>query len=227
MVSPGESIIELGEELLGSGTCGLAEIALPNGFARREGDWNGRKLELQTRLFGNEAGDVLRIAIIASESMATLTVLGIAGDAVLGVDVVTFEGSFATLIADFSSTSGRDDPERVARLRETTSPLRRRAAVVPPVPADAPFGPALVWLKPNNDDGDEVVRVVRAYVEELRLLLPTTRRAAPTEGLSRYLRWLATSKKQMKVLARLFGGEWVERYFDEVFLKPPTPLVAR
>lgn len=217
MTTPRESIERLAEELTPFGpSLGLREEPLPAGMAWREGAWNGRRVVLRTRSFRDDGGRALRIARVEGEAMSSLTLVGIAGDLVLGVDVVAFADRFATVILDVCSAP----PTVSDRLVDATRSLRTDGP--PSLPPGAPFGPAVLWARPPGEKARDVADAVLAYAEAFREGADARVRDADASArIAVYLSWLAASKKQMKALSALFGAEWVPRYFDDVFLAMP------
>lgn len=221
MSSPRDVLVSLGQELAEVGpSLGLVAESLADDMARREGTWNGRPLVLATRVFSDARGRAFRVARVDGEAMSSLTVVGLAGETVLGVDVVQFQDRFATVIADLRMPPSRTFSALVDRLLADTRELRDPGADA--APADAPFGPAVLWAKPLASQSEAVHAAVRVFVDAFREHADVP--AASAEGASRvraYLAWLASSKKQMKTLTKLFGEDWVPRYFDGVFLAAP------
>jgi hypothetical protein len=226
MLSPREVLVSLGEELADVGpSLGLVPEGLRDDMARREGTWNGRPLVLATRVFSDACGRSFRVARVEGEAMSSLTIVGLAGETVLGVDVVQFQDRFATVIADLRMPPSRTFTDLVDRLLAGTRDLRQESA--DGVPPDSPFGPAVLWGKPLPSQSEAVAAAIRLFVAAFREHADVPE--VSEEGASRvraYLAWLAASKKQMKTLTKLFGEEWVPRYFDSVFLAAPSAKAA-
>lgn len=213
---------------------GLEPVDIPSEFARKRGHWNGRPLELRTRIYsGRGVLSRLHVAWIESDddAAATLTVIGLprttSGRPSLAADMVAFGGAFGTAILDLVPADGTTlDPEPrerlcAARARLAAADVGRRrgdsSAGATPM-----FSPNVTWVTTLDSGREtELCSTFAVYVDAFIHSLEAPSATAPAKasaGQSRFLSQLASVKKQTKALSKLFGGPWVAQYFDDCFL---------
>lgn len=204
----------------------LAPVEIPDGFAERCGQWAGRDVMLQTQMWNDTRGRInVRIARGrgALESL-TAVVFGPRHDSLLGLDIVAFatrpeEGpKLVAVVADVQgvATAGQLQRLRLAFARASHLGRLRDWSDT----GASPFGSLGFIAAPREPDPGPWAEVCAEYIEAFRPTIEGGIPAGPVPlALGAYLEALAHSKKQLKVLGKLFGEDWTREYFDRVFFQ--------
>jgi len=209
------------------GRFGLAPKPVPAAFSRRDGQWAGQPLVLETdlRLAGGPLAQ-LQLARISSpedpDLVASLTVAAIprceTGCPVFGADLISFKGSYSLVALDLTAVGRAPSADTRARLEAARAPLRRVGRPREPGP---PFGDDAVFVTPPKDERDLPVAAYLTYLDafcrELAAPRPDVHVDLVRAAQDRYFRAMSTHMKELPVLGKFFGPEWVADYFDDVF----------
>jgi hypothetical protein len=227
---------------------GLDELAVPAPYATRVGQLGAQRIELATRSwFGPGAIEAVHVARVRSAdgSMDSLTFIALPrsayGGPVVAADCVAFGGKLALFIVDVRSFGEPLPSEAEASLvaaRERLAPyVEPRAWSSSEGPS--PFSPLATFVRPLGPPPSLVRSSFEAYLEVGRAALARTSHAEPAEhqaheaheahaekamnehrlALAGFVAALARSKRQNQALTRLFGGDWIERYFGGWFFR--------
>lgn len=210
----------------------LRPLTIPRQFSEHAGSWNGRGLRMSTEVFRGTLGvEELHVASV-SGAMESLTVLAwtpfSSGRRVLGIDVVAFGGSISTVVLDITPTDADLQAETILglhRMRAQASTFSETRTWSDATPT--PFSENVVFISPRNGEETKVIGLAAELIELFaQEVVSAPFPAAPAgAGLGTYLGRLSQSKKQMRVLGKLFGEEWVGPYFDEVFFNASLSAV--
>ncbi|MBL9113084.1 MAG: hypothetical protein JNM74_27600 [Myxococcales bacterium] len=199
-----------------------ASEPMPPDVATRHGEWNGRPLCLRSRALECN-GTRVRLARVTSDA-ALQSLTGIVLPrrerlgGILGFDVVAFGAKVTMFICDVTpkglaaGSSSRSLRDAALALGEERLPEGAIEGTVPPFSTDATF------LRPRADEEGRLVEVFEGYLghfAEMASAKGDEVGAARAEDA--YLQGLAALKRQARVLAKLFGSNWVERYFSFFF----------
>lgn len=206
----------------------LEPVALPEEFSRVEGSWGRSPLELVTTVHRGP-GPLSRVQHAevksADGAMAALTVVTLADPEqdvpVFGVDLVAFRGRFVLAALDLSGGSVEPDAElRGARSRLLAAARPREL----PDFARSCFSDLAVVVSEDENSLDGVLpQVFSAYADTFERALdgPKRRpRAAGQAEQAEYFAAMQANKRESKALGRLFGEEWADRFFSELFFAP-------
>jgi len=200
---------------------GLVAEPLPERFVRRDGEWNGRPLVLETRAFEGD-GFRLRLAEVRSDAaVESLTVLFLppreSALPIFGADVVAFGGTLSAAIVDVTPKGPwlpRPDVAKAKELLESAGTVRAFSA-----DSETPFSPEVVFVQPRAGGSAPLLsgfsEMVRAWESSVGSKLVNANAAAIAEDV--YLAKLALVKRQAKVVSKLFGAHWTEGYFQCFF----------
>lgn len=210
---------------------GLREASVPDDYRRREGRWAGQALVLETDLRdGRGPVAQLKLARIASptdpDAAATLTLAVIprceTGRPILGADLISFKGSFSLVGLDLTPMGRAPDDTTRARLGAVRQPLLRSGRAREPGP---PFGPDAVFVTPPKGEVELPRLAFLTYLDAFcRELDASAAEEAPSVDMAtvrgaqeRYFQAMSTHMKELPVLGKFFGPDWVATYFDDVF----------
>lgn len=198
----------------------LRPVDLPERFARHQGDWNGRAITMTTDVLEG-AGMSLRIARVdSSGAMESTTMLFLpprqSGHAIFGADVVSFSGKLAAVILDVT-------PKGPVAPRPELALAKRRLmdAGTPRTFSDdaaSLFSEEAAFVKPLPEAENAVIAAFDAYwaAFEKSVASPLSSEEAAAAEDS-YLRRLSAVKRQAQVLSKLFGKDFIDDYFSNVF----------
>lgn len=216
----------------------LEPAAIPPDLARAEGSIRGNPIVIETRMYVGPRIRFARFATIVGESVSigNALCLSAAEDAlpIFGADLVTFSADAAMLAADLSPVlppgSARD--AQLAPLAE----LRARRPLLP-VGGELP-GFCASWFSPfalfTRIDLAARSEAITAYLDFPRAFVAIARRAraepsssmSPAAVLDAQASYLADHRnddKGLRMLARIFGADWSERYISRVLFPETLP----
>ena len=204
----------------------LAPVELPWDFAERRAQWAGRDVMLQTHMWNDPRGRTnVRIARGrgALESL-TAVVFGPRHDSLLGLDIVAFatrpdEGPrLVAIVADVQGVTSVGQLQRLRMAYARASHLGRMRDWSDT--GASPFGTLGFIASPREPDPGPWAEVCAEYIEGFRPSIEPGNPKGPVPlALRAYLAALSDSKKQLKVLGKLFGEDWTREYFDGVFFQ--------
>ncbi len=180
---------------------------------------------------GGHLFDLVRFATIEGAAMSSLTVLVVPRRAlaapVFGADLVGFGDRYTFLALDLY-TLGRDLARSTnTRLAEARARLASVGRTRPR--EDLPFSPEAALLSVDRDADPSVVaaaylRYLDAFDDELERPLQFLQDARDVgERQAEYARQMATHMRAVAPLRKLFGGDWIDRYFTSFFTAPARP----
>ena len=162
------------------------------------------------------------------DTLASLTVLGLPAPGtsapILGIDVVAFGGAFSTAVIELHPAVRPLSEFTVEALSQARARLLSFSEPREQKDGPSPFSEHVTFCAPSHAAVPALVSAVRVYTAafaaELAAAGLVTNEEAASAGVAQdvFLERLAGVKKQMRALGKLFGSEWLARYFDEVFL---------
>jgi hypothetical protein len=176
---------------------------------------------------GRDALELVRIARVDGDAMSSITVLAYPrperGAAILGADLVGFGGRLTFVAFDLVPTARPLAAGAGALLERARAQLDGTGTARP---AEGPFSQAAALRA--IDRGADPSLVAGAYLRYLDGFLAELARPPSTkvsDGLQARARWARTMAEHMRAVAplrKLFGGDWIDRYFATFFLAPSS-----
>ncbi|MEM6533830.1 MAG: hypothetical protein AAF654_14510 [Myxococcota bacterium] len=203
----------------------LTERSVPGEFAQVHGAWGRTPIELTTVAYaGDGALRRLQVAEVSSPdgAMAALTVVALAAPEqsvpVFGADLVAFRGRFVLAALDLSGgvyTQSRALLDARERLLDIGTPRDL------PDFARHCFSPMAAVVSEGAEPLDDALKdafiaYLVAFDEALGAATARSRADGQAEH-ARYFSAMRENKRESKALGRLFGEQWAERFFRELF----------
>ena len=212
----------------------LRPLPLDPALARAEGVWKGAPVAIDTRAYRGGPIRYARFAVVRGAGLEIGNLLCLPDVAhplpILGADLVALRQESGMVAVDLSPTLP-PGPERDAQL----AGLARRRALHPPFPPGGRLPDwCAAWFSPHalytRGPLAELAEVAEAFGDFPRAFADLARRSEPRPPLALqvaavqegYAAAHRTDDKGLNLLAKMFGGDWAERYVGDVLF----PAVA-
>jgi hypothetical protein len=194
-------------------------------IAARGGSFQRRPLCLYSRALRRGGLRVRLAKVVSADSMASLTGFVLPAPrcvgGILGFDIVSYGRGVDLFVCDVTPKRPRARDSELAELRDRA--LSIGVARVPEGSSGGripPFSEDAVFVRPFEGRQADIVGILESYVDcFLRISSSADSADWAVEAEISYLSELRAIKRQSRVLAKIFGASWVERY-TRVFFAP-------
>ena len=212
----------------------LRPLPLDPALAHAEGVWKGAPVAIDTRAYRGGPIRYARFAVVRGAGLEIGNLLLLPDVThplpILGADLVALRQESGMVAVDLSPTLP-PGPERDAQLAD----LARRRALQPPFPSGGRLPDwCATWFSPHalytRGPLAELAQVADAFNDFPRAFVELARRSGPQPALAAHVAAVQegyaaahrTDDKGLNLLAKMFGGDWAERYVGNVLF----PAVA-
>jgi phycocyanobilin:ferredoxin oxidoreductase len=214
----------------------LCALRIEPSLAAADGWWKGARVRLETHVCAGGPIRYARFTRLVGDGLEIGNVLCMARPSypvpILGADLVALGRGVGMLAADLSPTApcGPERDRQLGRLRA----LRSRAPSLPPggvLPAwcQAWFSPYALYTRVGVEQAPDAIRAYRAFPH---VFVELVREAAPDPALlpvievaqAGYARAHRSDDIGLRLLGKMFGESWAQRYIDQVLFPAPSDV---
>ena len=216
----------------------LSRLPLDPVLDHAEGAWKGSPVTIDTRAYHGSVVRYARFARLVGGELEIGNILCLPDPAhplpILGADLVALGRETGMLAVDLSPMLP-PGPERDAQL----APLMARRSAHPELPPGGPlpdwcaawFSPGALYTRVDPGRLDAAASTfrdfLRTFVDLVRRSIPRPDRAAGVAtAQDGYAAAHRTDDKGLKLLAKMFGSAWADRYVAEVLFPPMLAFVG-